>query len=706
MKSRNIVQSQRKIDKWEHIFAYFWYDEPHIFEWKQADFDCAMKKYAETGINHIIGFSITHIRLSFYPWWDEINRTIEKIVRACHRYNIYYTEHHSTTLHFCPNTPERLAFIEKRFFAKRNGSYLHWDGFVDKQLSGINIYGKNILDMYQMDPVSGKPHCFEEFGTNIICPNNLDYRPFYFTYLESLYRLGIDGIMTDDVTMFRGADSLHICCCDFCKEKYTRETGYQLPADADAWKEFKTKVNTREYSALIAFREQSVRDFHSATQTHYERLGLQPLRPNYSATTIHWNNPGGHCFDRLPALDWVMIENTFEHIIRYSWPEWLLEHNHRFALARHRRIPAAAMFYPHAKDQVEFCWALAMTSGIQYLGTANCKPIDLNPWEKPLRILEHDHVQSMRRALKTARVAFYFSRSTRDFYSKYEGRTRENITSWMFACELGNVPYDMLLPEELDDLNRFRVIVLNEAFVMSDEEIEIFKKFVAGGGRILWVGENAGNDMRFSSPRTFRDIWQCDRSSDWQRFGKGEICALDLEEWTTPLRRRVLGALHMIKDDEPNYDYKSPGADELALYRKISGFISEALTEADMTLKNVPDGLICHLFAAEKRDHLALHVLNAVGTLDKPEAGYVMHRDPLPFPMLEETMTVKIRKPEGMRFDSDCEVRLFVPTEPDRKLEVSHFGKYLQFKLPLKFIRFYGLVTIGKTLSKDIKNEK
>ncbi|MFA6568105.1 MAG: hypothetical protein WCS96_07830 [Victivallales bacterium] len=700
VKSRNIVQSQRKTDKWKHTFAYFWYDEPHIFEWGQSDFDRAMKKYSDTGINHIIGFSITHFRWSFYPWWDIINRTIGKIVLACHKNNIFYTEHHSASLHFCLDTPERLAFAEKRVFGKRKGSYHNWPDFQEKCLGNIIIDGKNLKDMFQIDIASRKPHYIDEWGANILCPNNPDFIHVYLKYLESLYKLGIDGIMTDDILFYgSSSDEIRLCSCCYCQEKYKRLTGYQLPSSDAEFEEFQKRTNLLAYIAIIRFREESVRGFHVKVKEHYESLGLNPFRPNYSATEIYWSNPWQYCFDRLPALDWVMIENTYEHIIRYSWPEWLLEHNHRFALARYRRIPAAAMFYPHAKDQVEFCWALAMTSGIQYLGTANCKPLDLNPWEKPLRKFEQEHQASMQHADKLARVAFYFSRSTRDLYSEYEGRTRENITSWMFACELGNVPYDLILPEELGELSRFNIIILNEAFVMSDAELDKIKRFVESGGKIIWAGENAAKDENFQITRTFFDIWGFERPSSWNSYGKGQIYAINLEDWTGPLRRRVLGPLHMIKDDEPNYDYKSPGAVELALYRKISGFISDALTEADMTLQNAPDGLLCHLFAAEKRDHLVFHVLNAAGTLDKPEIGYVMHRDPLPFPMLGETMTVKIRKPDGMRFDSDCEARLFVPTEPDRKLELSDSGKHLQFELPLKFIRFYGLVTIGEILN-------
>ncbi|MDD3743916.1 MAG: hypothetical protein PHX54_09870 [Lentimicrobiaceae bacterium] len=640
-----------KQDKWDHKFAYFWFDEPHIFEWNQNDFDIAMKNYADTGINHIIDFSITHVRWSFHPWWDIINKTIEKLVKACHKHNIYLTEHHSAVILFCPDTPQRVEFMEKRFFAKRKGSYKHWPGFIENCLNGIEVDGKNLKEMFQIDPITNKPFIVDEWVTNRICTNHPDFIPLYLAYLENLYKLGIDGIMTDDLEMAyhpnvnERIDVPHCCACEFCREKYKEYSGYTLPPCGEEWNVWREKRDRPDYIAWLKFRKESIRKFHVEVKKHYESLKLSLFRPNYSATTIYWTNPGGYCFDFLPALDWVMIENTFEHIKRYSWPEWVIEHNHRFALARCREIPAAAMFYPHRKDEVEFCWALALNSGIGYLGTANCEPIDLNPWEKPLREFEKAHRSSNKNVKKIARTGFFFSRLTRDLYPEYEGRTRENLTTWMLACELENVPYDLLLPEELERLRDFNTIVLNEAAVMPDEQLERFKDFVKNGGKIIWVGQNAKIDESFRMTRMFEDIWGFKASGDWQKYGNGFVKALELEQWTGPLRRRVLAPLRMIKNDEPNYDYKAPTEEELELHRKIATCITESLADGpDLIVENAPAGLLFHCFADVSAEQLAVHALNAAGTLDKPRKDYVMDCDPIPFPEMAQAVTIKVRK--------------------------------------------------------------
>lgn len=695
------MKLQKAIDKKNHTFGYFWYDEPHIFEWTQKDFDVELKKYADSGINHIIDFSITHIRWSFYPYRDIINKTIEKLVKACHKNGMYLTEHHSATLLFCPDTPERVDFIQKRFFGKRNGSYKHWPGFVENCLHGIEVGGKNLKNMFQIDPITDKPFVIDRWGTNIVCPNNPDYIPLYLDYLKDLYKLHIDGIMTDDMQMayYDKADGRidvpAACACKYCREKFMQQTRFTLPACGDEWRGWRQKREQPDYISWLKFRQQSVQEFHVKVKEHYENLDLKLFRPNYNATAIYWTFPPASAIDNLPALDWVMIENTFEHITRYSWPEWAIEHNHRFALARYRQIPAAAMFYPHRKDEVEFSWALALNSGIGYLGTANCEPLDLTPWEAPLRKFEQEHRESIIGARKISRVAFLFSRLTRDLYPNYEGRSRENLTTWMLACELENVPYDLLLPEELNDLERFSVIVLNETAVMSDSQLEKLKTFVSNSGKIIWVGKNTQKNEDFTTTRTFQDIWGFTPSVDWQNYEKGYIKTLDLKDWTAPLRRRVSAPMRMIKNNEPNYDYHELSAEEKNIHRKIAAVITSALDGApDVEIKDAPYGLLFHTFLNIKGNQLVVHILNAVGTLDKPEAGYVMDCDPIPFPKLERAVNIKIRKPKELSGQSGYSAILCVPNQQDTALELSDVGQYFQIELKPDSLSFYALIKI------------
>ena len=84
-----------------------------------------------------------------------------------------------------------------------------------------------------------------------MCFNNPDYRKVYFDYLESLYKVGIDGIMTDDVQYFGDGNA---CTCEHCRRLFYEKTGYSLPSP-DEWDSFYNEdVYKRQYKYNLILR--------------------------------------------------------------------------------------------------------------------------------------------------------------------------------------------------------------------------------------------------------------------------------------------------------------------------------------------------------------------------------------------------------------------------------------------------------------------
>jgi hypothetical protein len=683
---------------WDHNFGFFWYNDPEIFDWSAADYERKAKDFADTGINHVITFSVTHFRWSFYQHWDIINAALKKLVDACHKYNIYVTEHHSAVYMFRTDTPEREDLMLKRF-AKRNSSPGNWPGFLESTKHDLIVNNKNLSDMVQIDPVTGERYLSEQYASYIFCPNNPDFVKLYLEYLESVYKLGIDGIMTDDISMsysnYDGrTDAPHSCACQYCRENFKQQSGYDLPDCGSEWVEWRSNREAADFVAWMKFRKESVRNFHVKVKRHYDNLGLKMLRPNYSATTIFWTNPGGYCFDLLPDLDWAFIENTFEHIIRYSWTEWVIEHNHRFALSRHRNIPAMAMYYPDREDTVRFCWALSLNCGIKYLGTTHDSNVNLNSWEKDLRLFEKEHRDSLDGSQKLAEIAFYFSRLTRDLYPNYEGCTRECQAAWMLACELKNIPYDMVLPEELERLSEYEIIILNEAMIMSESELEQFRIFVEKGGILIWVGDTASRTENFSI-RSFENIWGHKNEVGEYQIGSGKLVVLALENWMTPLRRRVGSANRWEGNHFKCFDFKSVTRQEKDLQQNIFSLLERLLPAGlEVKIKNAPEGLLVHPFLSKAKDHVILHYINAIGTLDLPEDGYVTHDDKIPFPTCCETVKISVQKPQNWKQKEISSAKIFIPGEKTVELTVEDFPEYLAVNLEPEQIKFYGLIKI------------
>ena len=64
------------------------------------------------------------------PYWDKINKCLENIVKACHKYGIKVVEHHSCHLTFDPLDSQDWYYME-RVLNKRHSSIDSWEGLRD-----------------------------------------------------------------------------------------------------------------------------------------------------------------------------------------------------------------------------------------------------------------------------------------------------------------------------------------------------------------------------------------------------------------------------------------------------------------------------------------------------------------------------------------------------------------------------------------------
>ncbi len=149
------------------------------------------------------------------PYWDKINKCLENIVKACHKYGIKVVEHHSSHLTFDPLDSQDWDYME-RVLNKRHSSIDSWEGLRDYLTKDPIINGKPLSSFRQVDGRTGKWARLLYHGY-AMCFNNPNYRLAYFSYLESVYKTGVDGIMTDDVQWFGDG---HACACQYCRELF------------------------------------------------------------------------------------------------------------------------------------------------------------------------------------------------------------------------------------------------------------------------------------------------------------------------------------------------------------------------------------------------------------------------------------------------------------------------------------------------------
>lgn len=687
-----------EIDPWDTRFGFFWYNDREIFHSTPEDLGRQAGELAEAGINHIITFSCTHFRWSFHRYWDLIDDTIARVVEACHQHGIRITEHHSCHLTFNPLDKEGEHFLE-RVLRVRGSALESWPGLrgdcdVDSEIAGVRL-----SSIRQIDGRTGKWARSAYHGW-CLCFNNPDFRRLYCAYLERLYPLGIDGIMTDDVQWFGEG---HACACTHCRRLFSAQTGYELPGPGEKWDAWHGDYGEPSYVAWLDFRFRSNADFHRAIKEHYDHLKLRPLRPNYVSTALN-RNWTSYTLDNLPDLDWIFQECCFSTIIRYSWPHWAVEAFHRYAVGRWRDIPSMAMFYPDRPDSMLFTWGLAMSWGGMYLATPEGH--SLNREEKRLRDFEKRHAHLLRAPRRIARIGFYDSRRNRNLYGDAESRSLAGMRTWMQACYRRSVPCDLLQTEELERLGDYQVVILNEVALLGEDELDAFHSFVVNGGKLVWSGPTGSLDERGVKREEgwlarFWDVEEMKGIEDG-----GEMVVNPLGDGKLVLIPGDLGLgpyepahnADRWQEEEVRVEFRKVRADEKGDWEGIIDLLVDLLPDGrDLTAENLPDGVVLTVFEAKDGSALVLHLVNAAGTLEPEREDRIGHSDLIPFPKhTGKDIRLRMRKP---RFSAVEKVRYFDPEQPEQEegilLEFADDGDFVEVIVNPELIRGYGLIEIG-----------
>lgn len=686
----------RLMDAWEARFGFFWYNDREIRA-SQGELDRQAQELAAVGTNEVITFSCTHFRWSFRRDWTMLTEVLGRVVEACHRSGIGVTEHHSSHLTFNPVDEEGVRFAE-RVLTVRGSSLASWPHLLEDAQADPEIDGAPLSSFRQIDGRTGQ-WARSSYQGWCLCFNNPAYRQAYLTYLEDLYAVGIDGIMTDDVQWFGEG---HACACPHCRRLFGERTGHELPAPGAAWERWYGDYHEPSFVAWLDFRLRSNEDFHGAVKAHYDGLGRRPLRPNYVSTALN-RNPTAYALETLPELDWVFQECCFSTLIRYSWPHWAVEAAHRYAVGRRRGIPSMSMFYPDRPDTMLFTWGLAMSWGGLYLATPEGK--SLGAEEGRLRAFEGRHARLLRRPRKVARLAFYDSRRNRELYGLAESRSLYAMKTWMQACYRGNLPFDLFQQEELQRLAEYEVVVLNEVAVLGAGELEALGAFVRDGGTLVWTGATGTRgDSGMPHPRgVAARTWGLEEMAG--TADGDEVVTGDLGEGRLVLVPGNLGlgpyeaALNADRwQAEPvRVPHRPPSAQDRQGREEIRGLLVGLLPGGpDLSVQNLPDGVMATVFATADGDSLVIHLVNGAGTLEA--GGDAGHDDAIPFPSHHGIVpaTFRVRKPRGLESRLPVMARYLDPERADEvRVPMADDGDAIVVQVREALIHGYGLVEIA-----------
>lgn len=604
-----------KNNPWAEIYAFMWYNSNEIWNYTQEDWNRRAKELQEDGITTVMTFSVTHYRMSYYPYWTEINECLRKMVKACHKYGIKVVEHHSSHLTSRLDTEHGWKRFEENQRV-RNGKYDDWKKVFPYLSCSRMIDGKKIDDMSQIDGRTGKI-ADNVYGTYSLCFNNPDYREVYFNYMKEVIATGIDGIMNDDIQYFADENA---CACEHCRKLFKEQTGYYLP-EPDEWDDFFGNYENPAYIAWKKFKFDSTSRMYYDLTKFYKDLGVELIRPNYTSHVIVNNT--SYSFERCNDL-WsvIMQENCFSAIDKQSYLAYYFEAVHRYAAARRYGVPSLSVFYPEAQDSVYFTWALAKSWGQLFSGTYEGKTA--SALERVYRAFERENMRYYTAPDKISDVSFYFSLKTRDYTEDAAEKYMFKLAGQMQAAYVSGLGVDMVFENDsVEELLRHKNVVMSYVAMVGDEELKRLAEFVCRGGRLIILGDFA----RFKEDGSARgeDEVQAKFGVEFKndqavKCGDGEIWRMSFEPegsefqssvWANHWTENVEGAKAQLSK------WKRQNAGTGAVLKRIVG-------EPEIVLDSANDRTVVSGYVVDGA--LAIHILNLSDTIPE-EPCKVSHSD-------------------------------------------------------------------------------
>lgn len=324
---------------------------------------------------------------------------------------------------------------------------------------------------------------------------NSPWRDFFFSSLDKLVEFDIDGVFLDGPVTISGG-----CRCPHCRELHRSRYGKDI-ADDDNLREFlrvsRAEFLKKAYGTFKAAKPEGV---------FYMNLGVMHARGSHTslAEALEYNDivgtEGGFMF-YAPAKNAYLWKAT----IAAKVLEAVAPRKPRVIFMAGDQKPWS--WYMHTPSETRLCIASTVASGanIWYGLHGSTRLLDTpggRAGAEMIRFLA-DNETHYDATESAARVAVMYSYDTTaiygssmdpsDFYGTDEqGKKLEGDFSAAFqgVCDVlsrSGVPFDVITEMDLsrEKLARYDCVFLATCACMSDETLELFRRYVRGGGNII-----------------------------------------------------------------------------------------------------------------------------------------------------------------------------------------------------------------------------
>ena len=480
--------------------------------------------------------------------------------------------------------------------------------------------------------------------------------PFYDEIIHHIQATGIDGIMIDECC-FMGET---FCGCAECRKAFTRDTGYELPADELSPELYRSRSEL--WKAWQEWRRHKIGEFWLGL-----RKRVAAIRPDFLfiGYTTDYGMTGAWAANELAgdifhfARSWDMIGTEIMPRNIFVCARSVYSMRRAFGLfGNGRKRPVFGLVYASEWRMKYFGWALNNMNGQSTWETIfmNC------PEGAPnyRRFAAGPDNMDALKARSGAETALLFSAASRNFAGGMPGAggMQSEILGTSQMLRKLHIDHDFVDESQLtpEMLKRYKVLILGNASALGDEALKEIRKFLEAGGTVAAsyscaLGDEWGSVCRSNvlmqwlglpdQPLKTVSVFAV------KQDGKApQKLAKPLSAKALP-KGRTTGAFQLVgvKDREhPAVREAKVGKGRLVYYPALYGQGNAATEvmvgskwqfEPDMVLENLQKGLLEDLAGATRRweaegvpedvfssvweqdGAIYLHLLNAVGSMPK-----------------------------------------------------------------------------------------
>ncbi len=482
--------------------ASWWCDIEDLF-WPQKKIVDRIKRradgFAKARIDTAINFGF-HIRFDFSNYFGQLNSYYANVCEELHQHDIKFIDHYS-----CNHVerPRGDAEFKKLHKGQRHHILLFHDPVAAQY---AQYEGHFFNDICEVDLRDGSRGYAAQYQMEAFCHNNPGFLDMHKKYLLRLMKeVPFDGIEVDDMCDYAG---LTTCGCSYCRDRFRRDYGHEIPAFSDKgfWGDTsKAMLQWGNYENPV-FRDWIRMKFDSVAD-HVKMIkgivGDKPLMSCCSSTgPITLNAIALNLETLAPHLDFFMLENVGLNIKCTDWVRMDAEALQQKDIAQKRgNAPSMALSYTIYEKGGYLGWCLSRFWGVANWSSTLTHRLEEDPADAmeiediigPYNNWEEKHSDlNYRTGRDLAEVRLVSSSYCRDNgWRRTDGLEQwDKVKAWSANLVRHNVGYRFLRSTELADAvalcKEDTPLILDSLGCVSDSQFNAIKNYLSKG-RVAWL---------------------------------------------------------------------------------------------------------------------------------------------------------------------------------------------------------------------------